>query len=232
MSALQMSALQISGLCVLPLALRIEEWLAEGKLADEDLERALGLDGRALVEHGLTSDDRVPVELAESLVGLVAEQVGGETGLVELAGGIAADWLEDESMTRSAEGARGLVDGPGYFLAHAAERLLGPGCWEYEGGRTRFVLRLLGTESTSPELKTLLGGVLARLARLALDRDLEVRSTGIDAGVLALGAELAAAVRLDPIREGRLYRAALAPFGGPPGDPAPESDPRSSRQAT
>jgi hypothetical protein len=223
-----MSALEISGLCVLPLALRIEEWLAEGKLVDEDLERSLGFDGRALVEHGLTTGDRVPVDLAESLVGLVAEQVGDGTGLVELAGGIAAGWLEDGSMTRWVECSRGLVDGPGYFVAHAAERLLGPGCWEYEGGRSRFTLRLLGTESMSPELKTLLGALLARLAELGLDRDLDVRSKGIDAGALALSAELGAVVALDPMRERRLYRAALAGVG----DPDSESGPASPRQAT
>lgn len=223
-----MSALQISGLCVLPLALRIEEWLAEGKLVDEDLERTLGPDGRALVEHGVASDDRVPAELAESLVRLVAEQVGGGTGLTELAGGIAAAWLEDESTTGWLECSCRLVDGPGFFMAHAAERLLGPGCWEYEGGRTRFVLRLLGTESTSSELKTLLGGLLARLTELALDRDLDVRSTGLDAGALSLYAELGAPVTLDPIREGRLYRVALAPLA----DPDSGSGPASPRQAT
>jgi len=223
-----MSALQISGLCVLPLALRIEEWLAEGKLVEEDLERTLGQDGRALVEHGLTADDRVPVELVESLVALVAEQVGGETGLAELAAEIASDWLEEESTKRWTESSWRLVDGPGYFLACAAERILGPGCWEYEGGRARFALRLPGTESTSAELKTLIGALLARLAGRALDRDLGVRSTAIDTGTLVLCADPGAVATLDPIRERRLYRAALAPVA----DPGAESDPASPPQAT
>lgn len=206
-----MSSIEISGLCIQPIALRLEEWVAEGKLGDEELERRLDADARALLEHGLAVTNRVPLALAESLVGLVAEQLGGETGIVDCAHAIAADWMELEAMAPLVEGARTLVDGAGFLVAQASERLLCGTTWRYEGGRSRFVVRLKGLESAGPELKCLLGASLARLVELALAPELDVRFAGVDESELSIFGDRSEGALRDPARESHLYRAALVP---------------------
>lgn len=208
-----MPAPKISGLCLQPVTLRIEEWLAEGKLSDDDVERSLGSNGRAIVDHGLACSDWLPLDLAGTLVGLVAEQLGGETGLVDCAREIAIGWLDQPPLKELIESARALEDGPGFLLAHASECLLQGGSWQYEGGRGGFSVRLLGLDPAGPELRSLVASSLARLVELALDEDLDVRFSGIDASDLRIFGERLRPGLIDPTRASRLHRAALVPLG-------------------
>jgi hypothetical protein len=204
-----MSSIVLSGLVVQPIALRVEEWLAEGKLTEEDLESALVHDERALVDHGISVSDWVPLEVVECLVALASSQLGGETGLVEWAGEIVASWREGEIFESWIARARGLVDGPGFLAAHASELLLRDPEWCYEGGRMRFSLRLGGVGSATPELTAFLGSLLARLAEEAAEDDIDVRFTGVDEDELVVFADYDAGALIDPTSESRLLRAAL-----------------------
>jgi hypothetical protein len=208
-----MSTIQFSGLFVQPLTLRLEEWVADGKLSEEDLERALGSDARALLDHGMARSDWVPLELVEPLVTLVAMQLGGETGLVDWAGEIAGDWRDREAIRDLAARGQALVDGPGFVATQLADMLVRDCRWQYEGGRSHFSVHLLDVGAATLELKALIGALLSRLVEFAVESELDVRFTGVDEPELVLFAERRgrspADPPMDPTREGRLYRAAL-----------------------
>jgi len=204
-----MSTIFLSGLFVQPLTLRVEEWVGEGKLSEEDLERSLGSDARALLDHGMDRADWAPLEVVESLVALAAMQLGGETGLADWAREIALDWREREGIRELFERARSLVDGPGFLVTQLGEALLRDCRWEYEGGRAHFSVRLLGFESATPQLKALLGSLLARLVEQSAGADLDVRLAGVDASELVLFADRPGRTSFDPTSESRLFRAAL-----------------------
>ena len=204
-----MSSIMLSGLVVQPVALRIEEWLGAGKLTEEDLEGALDHDARALVDHGISAGDWTPLTVAESLVALASSQVGGETGLVEWAGAIVDHWCESDPFGDWITRSRGLVDGPGFLAAHASEALVREAQWRYEGRGGDFVLRVSGFEAATPELRALLGALLARLAEHAIEGVLDVRFTGVDEAELVVFGESGSQPSADPAGESRLLRAAL-----------------------
>jgi hypothetical protein len=211
-----MSTVHFSGLIVQPLTLRLEEWVADGKLSEEDLERVLGPDACALLDHGMARSDWTPLEVVEPLVALLAMQLGGETGLVDWACEIVRDWRDHQAVQDLVARGQALVDGPGFVTTQFAEMLM-RGCrWQYEGGADHFSVRLLDVGPATLELKTLIGALLARLVGSAMEGKLDVRFAGVDEPELVVFAERGgrapAGPPMDPAREGRLHRAALVPI--------------------
>ncbi len=204
-----MQSIELSGLLVQPIADRVRGWTQTGKLDEDDLERALSTEARAIVDHSIALTDWAPLRDVEGLIGLAAEQIGGETGLVEWADEIVGDWLMETSIDTLMTGAREIVDGPGYVVSQASELILRESRWRYDGGRNGFSVRLCGLASASPALKALLGSTLARLAAVADAREIDVRFDGIDGDELVVFGELE---RGDStLAESRLHRAALIP---------------------
>ncbi|MBW2426844.1 MAG: hypothetical protein JRG86_21560 [Deltaproteobacteria bacterium] len=204
-----MSSIRFSGYFLQPLSLLVEEWLGEGKLDEDELDNVLEPDARAVVDHGILLSEWAPLEVAESLVALVASQLGGETGLVDWAREIAIDWRDREPMSDLIQRAAGLVDAPGFVVSHASAVLLCDADWHYEGGRTHFAVSLRGVEAARPELKALLGALLARLVDSVPGIDFDVRFSGIDGGALVVFGERAEETSLEFSSESRLHRAAL-----------------------
>ncbi len=204
-----MQSIELSGLLVQPIADRVRGWIQAGKLDEDDLERALSTEARAIVDHSIALTDWAPLRDVEGLIGLAAEQIGGETGLVEWADEIVGDWLMETSIDTLMAGAREIVDGPGYVVSQASELILRESRWRYDGGRNGFSVRLCGLAGASPALKALLGSTLARLAAVADAREIDVRFDGIDGDELVVFGELE---RGDStLAESRLHRAALIP---------------------
>jgi hypothetical protein len=204
-----MRSIHLSGLFVRPLAQRIAGWLEAGKLDEEDLDRALTPNARSLVDLSSVFTDWVPLEDAETLVTLVADQLGGEAGLVEAAGDFVEAWLRDALVVTLLDDAHRLVDGTGYVLTQTSERLLRRIEFRYEGGRERFCVRLLGLSAASSDLKALLGALLARLAEKLEGGFGDVRVDGVDSGELLIFAQRRTFDALDASGESRLHRAAL-----------------------
>jgi hypothetical protein len=146
----------------------------------------------------------------ESLVDLMADQIGGETGFVEWADEIVEGWREELVISELLRGSRSLVDAPGYLVCMASERLLRGAHWRYEGGRTTFSVRLPDLAEASPALKALLGAVLARLAASPQDGRFDVRFEGVDGPELIVFGETESQPAIDDaLGESRLHRAAL-----------------------
>ena len=204
-----MRSIEVSGLLLEPLAKRVRGWLAEGKLDENDLEQALSSDARALVDHQVAREDWAGLADAEGLVGLIAEQLGGEPGIVEWAGEVVEDWLLEAPIDQLLRSARRLTDAPGFVVSQASERLVREGTWRYEGGAERFTVRLSGIGAASAPLKALVGGTLARLAERAGASAFDVRFDGIDGDELVVFGELECEDR--SLAESRLQRAALIP---------------------
>jgi hypothetical protein len=204
-----MQSIELSGLFVQPIVKRVQRFIDAGKLDEDDLERALSTEARDLIDHSIAAGDWTPLGAVEGFVSLVAEQLGGETGLVELADEIVADWLLDPSFGDLMAQARGLVDGPGFVVSQASERLVRAKGWQYDGGREGFSVRLLGISDASAAFMALLGATLARLAAGADARTFDVRFEGIDADELVVFGELETGDIA--LAESRLHRAALIP---------------------
>lgn len=203
-----MPAIQLSGFMVQPVARRIRDWNQSGKVSEEDLDRSLSTDARALVDHSLALADWVPIDDVEALVGLAAEQIGVETGLVEWAEEIVGDWQTEESIEDLIRAGRALVDSPGFVLSQVSRLVLRDADWLYEGGRSSFSVRLHGMADVSPGLKALIGALFARLAVVPCDCDFDVRFDGIDDGDLIIfGESLAGDGSVEA--ESRLHQAAL-----------------------
>ncbi|HPG27730.1 MAG: hypothetical protein H6748_04740 [Spirochaetaceae bacterium] len=206
-------ATRLAGLLVAPLAERIRGWLRAGKLLEEDLERVLSVDARALVDHPVDPSDRVPVADVEGLVALASEQLGGDPALVEWAEAIVDEWCRGDHFDAILRAAPRLVDAPGFVVAQAGERLLGRSDWRYEGGRRGFAVRLAGLEGASSALKSWTGALLARLASEVGEPGLDVRFEGVDAGALVVFGEPTVPAGSEDdaaeLRESRLLRAAL-----------------------
>ena len=204
------ASLELSGLIVQPIARRLADWTESGKLEDEALD-GLSTEARAWVEHSIASTDWAELAEVEALVDLAATQLGGETGIVEWADEIAADLLECAPIADVVEAARRLTDdGPGFAASQASDRLLRAVAWAYEGGASRFSVRLEGLGDASPALKSLIGACLARIAEAGDPRDFDTRFEGVDAATLAVFGALEG----DALSEGeasRLHRAALVP---------------------
>ena len=201
-----MRSIEVSGLLLQPLANRVRGWLAEGKLDENDLEQVSN-DARAFVDHQVAREDWALLADAESLVGLIANQLGGEPGIVEWAAEIVEDWLLEAPIEELLRSARRLTDAPGFVVSQTSERLLRAGEWSYEGGAERFSVRLSGVGAVSAPLKALLGGTLARLAERAGASAFDVRFDGIDGDELVIFGELECGDR--SLAESRLQRAAL-----------------------
>lgn len=202
-------ATQLSGLLVQAIADRVRGWVEVGKLDENDVDAALTSDARAVLDHPIAAGDWAELLDVESLVELASAQLGGETGLVEWSGEIAASWEQSASFESLIRTARGLADGPGFLVSQASALLLRQSAWSYEGGRESFSVRLSGCSEASPGLKALLGGTLARLASLVQPEAFDVRFEGVDGDELVVfGAlETGAAAKADE----RLHRAALIP---------------------
>ena len=202
-----MQSIHLSGLLVGPIAQRIRAWSLDGKINEDDLEFALTADARALVDHSAGFVDWIPLEDVEGLVGLVAEQIGGETGLVEWAQDLIESWQDEAPIDNLIRGGQSLADAPGFVVSQACELLVRDADWLYDGGRSAFAVRLRGMSEMSPALKVLLGALLARLATVPDGRDFDVRFDGIDDSDLRIFGE--ALSGKDPIQESRLHQAAL-----------------------
>jgi hypothetical protein len=175
-----MQRIHLSGLIAAPIANRIRHWNLDNKISEEDLDRALSCDGRALVDHSLAFGDWVPVEDVEGLVGLAAEQIGGETGLVEWADEIVRGWQSESAVGDLIHVGRSLADSSGFVVSQMSGLVVRDADWSYDGGRTSFSVRLRGLGEMSPALKALIGASLARLALVPTDLDFDVRFDGID----------------------------------------------------
>jgi hypothetical protein len=79
--------------------------------------------------------------------------------------------------------------------------------WRYEGGRESFSFFIGGVAEASPELKSLIGACLARLAAAASPREIDARFDGVDGAELVIFGQMK--VGEDALSEGRLHRAAL-----------------------
>jgi hypothetical protein len=204
-----MRSIEVSGLLLQPLAERVRGWLAEGKLDENDLEQALTSDARAYVDHQVARGDWARLADVEGLVDLIAEQLGGEPGIVEWAGEVVEDWLLEPPIEQLLWSARRLTDAPGFVVSQTSERLVRQGAWHYEGGAERFTVRLSGIGAASAPFKALVGGTLARLAERAGASAFDVRFDGIDGDELVVFGELECDDR--SLSESRLQRAALIP---------------------
>ena len=202
-----MQSIHLSGLLVGPIAQRIRAWSLDGKINEDDLEFALTADARALVDHSAGFVDWIPLEDVEGLVSLVAEQIGGETGLVEWAQELSESWQNEAPIDDLIRGGRSLADAPGFVVSQACELLVRDADWVYDGGRSAFAVRLRGMSEVSPALKVLLGALLARLATAPDGRDFDVRFDGIDDSDLRIFGETLSGE--DPNQESRLHQAAL-----------------------
>lgn len=206
--------IQLSGLLIQPLAARLRDWSLAGKLCEDDFERALTHDGRALLDTPLPAADWAPLRDVEGLVSLAADQLGGEPGLVDWADEIVTGWKHSDSLARLLRGARALVDAPGFVVSQASELLVREPDWRYDGGRSAFAVRLRGLGSASPALKALVGALLARLATEVQVRDFDVRFDGVDGQELVVFGEVEVAEESADDEdaandESRLHRAAL-----------------------
>ncbi len=202
-----MERIYLSGLLVGPIAQRIRAWNLDGKIHEDDLEFALTTDARSLLDHSTGFVDWTALEDVEGLVGLVADQIGGETGLVEWAEDLVESWQHEAPIQDLIRGARALIDTPGFLVSQASELLIRKPDWLYDGGRSGFSVRLRGMGEASSRLKALLGAVLARLAMLATGRDFDVRFEGLDRDDLVIFGE--AISDGDSDGESRLHQAAL-----------------------
>ena len=203
-----MQPIHFSGLIVQPIAQRIQGWCLDGKISEEDLDHALSTDARSLVDHSLAFGDWVSVEEVESLVALVAEQLGGETGLVEWADEIVCGWQSETSIENLIHVSRELVDSSGFVVSQVSELIMRDADWAYEGGPTSFSVRLSRMGDVSPALKALIGALLARLAATPTDLDFDVRFDGIDGDDLVVFGEVVGS-NDDGQGESRLHQAAL-----------------------
>jgi len=204
-----MSAIELSGLIVEPLAQRLRAWCSAGKLEEDDLERALSQDARAWIDHSISTGDWVAIEDVEGLVAIAADQLGGETGLVDWADELVADWLLEGAVTDLTTAGEGLVDGPGFVVSQASTLLIRGGGWSYEGGARAFQVQLRGLETASVALASLLGACLARLAEAVDLGALDVRFEGVDGDDLVVFGEVGPVDM--GLAESRLHRAALVP---------------------
>jgi hypothetical protein len=202
-----MQSIHLSGLFVQPIIQRVREWNAEGKITEDDLERALSTDARAHVDHSIGRSDWASLGDVECLVALAAEQIGGETGFVEWAEEVVESWGEEESIERLMRAGRSLPDAPGFIVSQVSEILVRDADWLYDGGRLAFSVRLRGMSHASPALKSFLGALLAGIAVASKDRDFDVRFEGVDHDDLVIFGEHP--VHDDVGRESRLHRAAL-----------------------
>ena len=202
-----MDPIHLSGLLVQPLAQRIRGWCSDGKLTDDDLDRRLTADARAHLEHSTRFADWASIADVESLVALAAEQIGGETGLVDWAEEIVDDWQAERDIDALLRSARSLTDGPGYVVSQVAALLVRDADWVYEGGRSAFSVRLRGLTDASPGLKSLVGALLARMAMCAKSSEFDVRFEGVDEADLVVFGETTSVE--DTSGESRLHQAAL-----------------------
>jgi hypothetical protein len=193
-----MHSIELSGLFIQPLAQRIAGWLDTGKLDEEDLDDALTPNARSIVDPSTDFTHWVPLDDVETLVAVVARQLGGETGLADWAQTIVDGWADEQRVVSILQDARGMVDGPGYAVIQSSKRLIRDSDWRYEGGGDRFSVRLLGLETASPYLKVLLGAILSRIAEATENGFEDVRFEAVDAAELLVFGERS---RLDPIDE-------------------------------
>ena len=205
-----MHSIELSGLFIQPLAQRIADWLDTGKLDEADLDGALTPNARALVDPSTDSTDWVPLADVETLVAVVAGQLGGEVGLAAWAQTVVDGWADEQRVVSILQDARGLVDGPGYVVIESSKRLIRDSDWHYEGGRNRFSVRLCGLESASSDLRVLLGVLLSRLAEATEQGFEDVRFEAVAAADLLVFGERSGGDPIDEKSESRLHRAALA----------------------
>ena len=204
-----MTSSPLRALFVEPLAERVRGWLASGKLTDDEVDRALSAEARAWVEGACEATRATPLEDVETLVALVAEQLGGEAALSDLAGEIVASWVARGPIEALLRAAPPLVDGAGFVASQASEWLVVAPDWSYAGGRDEFELRIQGLAAASPALRALLGALLARLAAAGSQSALDVRVRGVDDAELVIAGRAASSRAADPAGESRLHRAAL-----------------------
>lgn len=198
-----------AGLLVRPMAARLEAWLAEGKLDEDMLERVLTSNARAWLDHPPAERAWVDAEDFGSLVALVMEQRGDDTGLAEWAGEIAGGLAEHPVLISLFASAERLPDGPGFLLGQASDLFFRAAEWRYEGGRDHFRVTLAGLADLGSAIAVFSGACLAALVEQASPR-IDARFEGVDSDRLAVFGERAGA-DLSPEGESRLHRAALVP---------------------
>lgn len=204
-----MDGTQLSRLLVEPLARQIDHWIERGKLDDTDLDRILSPDARSIIDLPASASIWMPIAEVETLVALVAEQLGGGTGLVEWSRQVVHQWQEEERIASLVADARGIVDAAGYVVSQLSEWLVLDPEWRCESGRERFAVSIFGLSDASVDLRTLLGALLAGVAESGGTGFDDVRFEGVDAGALVVFGERDASALLDDSGESRLHRAAL-----------------------
>ncbi len=204
-----MPAVQLSGLLVKPLVERLSDWIESGKLDEHVLDAALTPDARSLLEPSDVGMAWIPLADVESIVDVVAGQLGGEPGLVEWAPEIVERWLEEEPVRAIGARARGLVDAAGFVVAQASEQLVRQPDWRYRGGRLAFRAELRGLPTASASLKALIGALLSRLVERTAEGFDDVRVDGVDAEHLAVFGERDEPGSDSGSARSRLHRAAL-----------------------
>lgn len=188
----------------------VRELVANGKLDDDAVDRGLSAPARAWVEGAVEATRSTPLADVETLVALVASQVGGEAGLAERADPIVAGWASRAPFASWLRASEALVDGPGFVVSQASEWLVVSPEWTYAGGRDGFEVAVHGLPAASPGLLALLGALLARIAARGSKRALDVRVRGVDGGPLVISGQVPSTADPDPAEECRLHRAALA----------------------
>jgi hypothetical protein len=203
-------SIELSGLIIAPLVQRIAGWLDTGKLDEAELDGALTPNARSIVDPSTDFTDWVPLADVETLVAVVAGQLGGETGLADWAQTVVDGWADEQRVVSIRQAARGLVDGPGYVVIQSSKQLIRDSDWHYEGGRNRFSVRLGGLETASSDLRALLGALLSRLAEATENGFEDVRFEAVAATDLLVFGKRNAMDPIDEKSEIRLHRAALA----------------------
>lgn len=213
---------QLSALFVAPIADLLRGWTLAGKLDEDDLDRALGANAQALLDHPMDPSDWAQLSDIEGMVGLAASELGGEAGLVEWADDVVSAWMASGEFSTLLESARALIDSEGFAVSQASALFVRDPRWQYEGGVGGFSVRVGGVAEASPALKALLGGFLSRLAERVSEASFDVRVEGVDgvdgtsgvnaADLVIFGeAETESEGGTDPLAKGRLHRAALIP---------------------
>lgn len=199
--------IHLNGLLVEPIIERVRDWNQRGKITEDDLDRALSTEARALVEYAIGKEDWARLQDVEEVLTLVGEQIGDETDVVDWADAIVGAWRQDRRVDDLVRAGRSLTDPPGFVVSQLSEALIRGGWWCYEGGRAGFSVRLERLAGASPILKTLLGAALARMANAATGQAYDTRFTGVDDDDLVVFGEVEREDR--ETSESRLHRAAL-----------------------
>lgn len=172
-----------------PVAGRIADWVASGKLDESALESRLTANARAVVDARTVGDTDLPLADMESLISVLSEQLGGDSALAEWAPELLDAWavgVERRTLAPILVEAGRLVDGAGYAAGRLSEKLMRRSDWSYTGGRAGFEVQVGGLDAASTGLLSLVGALMAGMAERAEAGFDDVRFRGVDTGRLSV----------------------------------------------